>query len=110
MWGLLQLPGSLVFGRARNRPPGASYAEGTADDAAIHQHITALVDEEHQLRRRLTAGEISRDEEHARLATIEVELDQAWDLLRQRDAKRQYADNPETARERSPGIVEGYLG
>lgn len=81
-----------------------------ADDAAIHQHITALVDEEHELRRKLSVGEISLDEEHARLATIKVQLDQAWDVLRQRDAKRQYGDNPETARERSPGTVEGYLG
>lgn len=81
-----------------------------ADDVAIHQHINALVDEEHDLRRRLTAGEISRDEERARLSAIEVQLDQAWDLLRQRDARRQYADNPDSAEGRSPGVVEGYLG
>lgn len=81
-----------------------------ADDAAIHAHITSLVDEEHELRRRLKAGDITRDEEHARLAAVEVELDQAWDLLRQRDAKRQYADDPDTARERSPDTVENYLG
>ncbi len=81
-----------------------------ADDAAIHQHISALVDEEHELRRKRAAGEIARDEEHARLAAIEVELDQAWDLLRQREAKRQYADNPDSAEQRSPGVVEGYLG
>ena len=81
-----------------------------ADDAAIHGHISSLVEEEHELRRRLSAGEITRDEEQARLATVEVELDRAWDLLRQRDAKRQYADDPDTARERSADTVENYLG
>lgn len=81
-----------------------------ADDAAVHEHITSLVQEEHELRRRLSAGEITRDEEHARLSALEVELDQAWDLLRQRDAKRQYAANPDGAHERSADTVENYLG
>lgn len=81
-----------------------------ADDAAIHEHISAMVAEEHELRRKLAAGVISLDEEHARLATIEVELDQAWDLLRQRDARREYAHNPDAAQERSTGVVEDYLG
>ena len=40
---------------------------------------------------------------------VEVELDQAWDLLRQRRAKTQYGDDPENATERDPSEVETYL-
>lgn len=42
-----------------------------ADDTSIHEHITSLVQEERDLRRRLAAGEISREEEQARLKDIE---------------------------------------
>jgi PP-loop superfamily ATP-utilizing enzyme len=54
----------------------------TDDD--IQGRIKGLVEREHELRRRLAAGEITAADEHADLARIEVELDQAWDLLRQR--------------------------
>jgi hypothetical protein len=43
-----------------------------------------------------------------RLAAIEVELDQCWDLLRQRRAKREFGDNPDEASVRPPDIVENY--
>ena len=79
-------------------------------DPDIRQHISQLVDEERALRDRLGRGEISAEEEHARLQAVEVELDQCWDLLRQRDAKREFGENPETAQVRSPRTVEGYLG
>ena len=52
-------------------------------------HIRDLVDEERELRARLQRKEISADEEHARLQALEVELDQCWDLLRQRRALRE---------------------
>jgi hypothetical protein len=81
-----------------------------ADDRTIRDHITALVDEEHELRRRLAAHEISPEEEHRRLADIEVELDQYWDLLRQRDARRQYHENPDDAEVRPERVVENYEG
>ena len=45
----------------------------------------------------------------ARLQALEVELDQCWDLLRQRRAKREYGENPDTAQARSADTVEGYL-
>jgi hypothetical protein len=80
------------------------------DDTSIHEHITALVNEERELRRRLAAGEISRDEEHARLQDIEVRLDQSWDLLRQRDARRQYHEDPDDAEVRPERVVENYEG
>lgn len=81
-----------------------------AEDAAIHDQITSLVEEEHELRRRLAAGQISRDEEHARLADLETRLDQCWDLLRQRDARREFRENPDDAEVRSARVVENYEG
>ena len=50
----------------------------------IQNRIKGLIDEEHGLRTRLSKGEITVDEENRRLRRIEVELDQCWDLLRQR--------------------------
>ena len=76
-----------------------------ADDISIHEQITSLVAEEHELRRRLGAGEISRDEEHERLKDIEVRLDQCWDLLRQRDARRRVPREPR--RRRGPPGARG---
>lgn len=78
-------------------------------DKSIHDHINELVAEEKSLRDQLGKGEITRDEEHTRLSKLEVELDQAWDLLRQRSAKRQYGEQPDEAAERSADVVEKYL-
>jgi len=81
-----------------------------ATDQSIHEHITALVDEEKKLREQLAHGEVTEGEEHARLARLEVELDQAWDLLRQRRALRETGGSPDDAVERPADIVEKYLG
>jgi hypothetical protein len=78
------------------------------DDATILHTVQELVDEEHQLRGRLEAGEISRDEEHARLGELERQLDQAWDLLRQRRARRVVDEDPDGAQTRPEDEVEGY--
>jgi predicted nuclease with TOPRIM domain len=80
------------------------------EDRSIFAHIDELVAEEHALRAKLTAGEISRDEERERLAELEVDLDRCWDLLRQRRAKREFGENPDEASERPGGTVENYLG
>jgi Protein of unknown function (DUF2630) len=80
------------------------------DDSTIHDHITDLVNEEKELRRRLAAGEISREDEHARLADIERRLDQYWDLLRQREARREFGGDPDQARVRPEDVVERYEG
>ena len=72
--------------------------------------IRELVDEERDLRARLQRHEISADEEHARLRAVEVELDQCWDLLRQRRALRETGADPREAQIRPPDEVEGYLG
>jgi hypothetical protein len=78
-------------------------------DKSIHEHITALVAEEKSLRDQLSTGEITRDEERTRLHAVEVELDRAWDLLRQRKALRETGGSPDDATERPEDVVEGYL-
>jgi hypothetical protein len=74
--------------------------------ARIHE----LVEEERDLRDRMQRKEITADEEHARLRDLEVQLDQCWDLLRQRRALRETGGDPREAKLRPPGEVEGYLG
>jgi hypothetical protein len=78
------------------------------DDKEILAQINGLAEEEKRLEE-AHVGEGLSDEEHARMKTIEVTLDQLWDVLRQRRAKRQSGGSPDDAHERSPGVVEGYL-
>jgi len=81
-----------------------------ADDLDIQQRIKGLIDEEHALRARLGSGEITVDEENQRLRGVETELDQCWDLLRQRRARREFGEDPGSAHVRDAGTVEGYRG
>ncbi|MCW2861096.1 MAG: hypothetical protein JWP48_2804 [Actinoallomurus sp.] len=78
-------------------------------DSEIFGRINILVDEEHTLRERLQTGDLTADEEHQRLRSLEEELDQCWDLLRQRRARRDVGENPDDATSRPSGEVEGYL-
>jgi predicted nuclease with TOPRIM domain len=80
-----------------------------ADDKTFRERIAELVAEERELRRRLGDHEISRDDERVRLRELETELDQCWDLLRQRDAKREFGENPDDASPRPGEVVEKYL-
>jgi hypothetical protein len=75
------------------------------NDQDIHSHIDALVQEEHALFERDSA--MSPDERR-RLGDINVQLDRLWDLLRQRRAREEFSQNPETAKERSADTVEHY--
>lgn len=76
------------------------------DDKTILSHIDELVEEEKQLR----AGHHGLDaQSRARLQSIEQQLDQAWDLLRQRRAREELGESPDAASERSVNEVEGYL-
>ena len=72
--------------------------------------INALVAEEKALREQLQHGEISESEENKRLRQLEIELDQCWDLLRQRRALRETGGDPRDAAVRPADEVEGYLG
>ena len=75
-------------------------------DASVLAHIERLVSEEHRLFER---GELN-PEETQRLSTVRTELDQCWDLLRQRRALRSAGRNPDDARMRDADTVERYLG
>ncbi|NKE62800.1 DUF2630 family protein [Lentzea sp. PSKA42] len=78
-------------------------------DENVLGRINELVDEEHALRQQLAAGEITSDEEHARLRALEVALDQCWDLLRRRRSARSLGGDADGVPVRSAGEVEGYL-
>jgi hypothetical protein len=79
------------------------------DDKEILGHIDELIKTEHDLRAKLAAGELSTDQEHARLKAAEVALDRCWDLLRQRRARTEFNEDPAETAERPATEVEGYL-
>jgi hypothetical protein len=78
------------------------------DDKTILDHIHDLVAEEKQLRT-THAGSGLTGEDRQRLDSLERQLDQAWDLLRQRRAREETGDNPDSAAERPVDEVESYL-
>ncbi|HEX9467846.1 MAG TPA: DUF2630 family protein [Acidimicrobiia bacterium] len=77
------------------------------DDVEIVRRIGDLADEEHGLERSHAEGGLSSDEQR-RLRAIEVALDQCWDLLRQRRARRNSGQDPDDATVRPEAVVEGY--
>jgi hypothetical protein len=80
-------------------------------DETIAAHIEKLVNEEHELRQREQADSPDDDALEAdreRLRTVEIELDRCWDLLRQRRALRDAGGDPDDAKVRDAGTVEGY--
>jgi len=78
------------------------------DDKRIMATIGDLIDTEHKLRQQLASGELSSAEEHERLRSAEEALDQCWDLLRQRRARRDFGEDPDEAAARPVSEVEGY--
>ncbi len=79
-------------------------------DKTILDHINELQDEERTLRARHQAGHDGLgSDDRARLQRIENELDQAWDLLRQRRAREESGEDPNQAAARSTDEVESYL-
>jgi hypothetical protein len=76
-------------------------------DEQIHADIDKMVNEEHELWDREAAGTASEDDRR-RLAALQVSLDQCWDLLRQRRARRDAGGNPDAAEVRPPEVVERY--
>jgi hypothetical protein len=79
------------------------------DDKTVLSHINELVAEEERLLESSRAMEGLSDSEDARLKAVEVALDQCWDLLRQRRAKRHAGQDPDEAEVRDPSTVEGYV-
>lgn len=78
------------------------------DEQQIHQRIAGLIDEEHELRQMVSRHELDTADERARLAEIEANLDQCWDLLRQRRARRNAGEDPDLAEPRPVDVVEDY--
>jgi hypothetical protein len=78
------------------------------DDKEILTRISSLIETEHELRAQLAAGQLSAEQERERLRSAEQALDQCWDLLRQRRAKREFGESPDAAAVRTADEVEGY--
>jgi hypothetical protein len=70
--------------------------------------INALVEEEHHLVGKAAPGRPLSDDDETRLQELEVRLDQCWDLLRQRRARRDAGLDPTDAKVRRAETVEGY--
>jgi hypothetical protein len=79
--------------------------EDQGKDASVLAHIQRLVAEEHRL---FEEGELEAAKSK-RLKDVQVELDQCWDLLRQRRALRETGGDPSQAHARSPEVIKKYL-
>ncbi len=79
------------------------------EDQKVIDRINALAHEEHELFEREARGEVT-DAERERMKRLEVTLDQCWDLLHQRRARRSAGLDPDQAAVRDERTVEGYLG
>ena len=78
-------------------------------DEQVHDRINELAHEEHALWEREAHGGLSPAEQE-RLREIGVQLDQCWDLLHQRRARRNVGEEPDEATVRDERTVEGYTG
>jgi hypothetical protein len=94
----------IITAATRTPPIGGA----RMDDKQVLDRIGDLVEEEHALERQAT-GDGLDEEKQARLHEVEVQLDQCWDLLRQRRARRNAGQDPDIAHVRPEGTVEGYL-
>ena len=79
------------------------------DDEKVMERINEIAHEEHQLWEKEGRGEIT-DAERERLRELGVTLDQCWDLLHQRRARRAAGEDPDEASVRDARTVEGYTG
>ena len=78
--------------------------ENQVEDQPVLNHIQRLVEEEHRLHEQRAHPTTDRK----RLEQVQVELDQCWDLLRQRRALRDVGRDPNYAQVRPPEVVENY--
>ena len=80
--------------------------DDATEDKAVLKHVQRLVAEEHRLFEKVSLDE----SETRRLAAVQVDLDQCWDLLRQRRALRETGRDPADAHVRPAQVVEKYIG
>jgi hypothetical protein len=78
-------------------------------DERVIGRINELAHEEHQLFEKESRGE-ANERDRERLKDLQVTLDQCWDLLHQRRARRAAGQDPDDASVRDERTVEGYLG
>jgi len=100
---------SLWATALRRKGDASSHQKGTCmaiekKDQFVLNHIDSLVKEEERLYGR---SELTGDDRR-RLSELKVELDQYWDLLRQRRALREFGNDPDKAKVRAANIVENY--
>jgi len=79
------------------------------EDQTVIQRINALSTEEHALWEKESKGQAS-EADRVRIKELQVTLDQCWDLLHQRRARRSAGMDPDDATVRSESEVEGYIG
>ncbi len=91
------------------RMGGAARKDQLMDDKEILRNIDDLINNERDLRARLAAGELTTEEEQEQLRAVEAQLDQCWDLLRQRRARREFGEDPSGTTARPVDEVESYL-
>ncbi len=77
------------------------------EDTELLNNINKLVEEEHELMKQAEGGQLDETKQ-ARMHELEIKLDQCWDLLRQRRARREFGLNPEEATLRAENTVEHY--
>jgi hypothetical protein len=75
-------------------------------ESPVLARIQRLVAEEHALRNKPALAPFEKEQ----LAALEVDLDQCWDLLRQRRALREFGQSPAAAHVRPADVVERYEG
>jgi Protein of unknown function (DUF2630) len=79
------------------------------NDKEILGHIDELIKTEHELRAKVADGSLSSGAERTQLRSVEEALDQCWDLLRQRRARREFGEDPGDSAARPVPEVEGYM-
>jgi Protein of unknown function (DUF2630) len=78
------------------------------DDKDVLDHISKLVAEEKELRAQAKLGTEATGEMRERIRQLEIQLDQYWDLLRRRQAREEFGQDPDLEAEQPPSVVERY--
>ena len=89
----------------RHTKAGGNHYGRPNERSPVLKHIQQLMSEEQRLHEQGGLADADREQ----LTKINVELDQCWDLLRQRRALRDAGQNPDQAEVRSANVVERYL-
>ncbi len=79
------------------------------DDRQILDEIKRIVDREQQLRAEVEQGQLDPGIQRTELGRLDVALDECWDLLRQREGRRDARQDEDEARVRPAAVVENYL-